>query len=405
MRENTRKSDYMRPVIIGFDPGLTSAFAVIGLNGEVLTVNSDREFTFPDIKDQILKIGKPILLAIDKASVGTSAERLASSFGCKIYKPEKDMLVEDKEDITSDKRYNNDHERDALAAALAAYRSYERLFSKIDTILISRDLGSFSDDVKCMVLEKRAKNIDEAMDKVLDIEQIEETIEKEPEKKIDWEGIAKALRRKVKESKRHYDILKIYTEKLEKKLETLERQKQKMLEEEREKNMEARKEIMKEKDIKSKDILIKQLQFELNKQRDMKMAYERKVSREEEAKQFEEDGCIPVIPVEDFDADMITEANIEFGINDQVVWFKNIKPSKRAARAIMALNPRLIIGEFNDEIREMLENAHLKIIEDVDVEMGNFYAAVSEREIKNALKDTERNTFVDWLSGYKKRFI
>ena len=395
----------MKPVIIGFDPGLTSAFAVVSLNGDVLKVKSDKELTFPTIKEEVIKLGRPVLLAIDKSSIGSSAERLASSFGCKIWKPESDMLVEDKDDITTEKDTSNDHERDALASALGAYNEYEVLFRKIDSILTTRDLLSFSDDVKAMIIEKRASNINEAIDRILDVEEQEEIQKQEPERKIDWEGLAKGLRRKVKEEKRRYDILKIYTEKLEEKLKTLEKQKKQFMDEEREKNMEARIEVMKEKEIKAKDILIKQLQFELNKQRDMKMAYERKVGREDEVKLLEEEGCVPVIPVDDFDADEITNANLEYGITDQVVWFKNIKPSKRAARALIASSPRIVIGDFNSEIREMLENADIIIVTDIEVRMTNYYAAVSEDDLEFALKDTERTNFLDWLVDYKNRFI
>ncbi len=395
----------MKPVIVGFDPGLTSAFAVVDLRGDVLVVRSDRELTFPIIREEVIKLGRPVLLAIDKASIGSSAEKLSSSFGCKIWKPESDMLVEDKEELTSVKNVSNDHERDALASALRAYGEYETLFRKIDSILNTRDLLSFSDDVKSMIIEKKASNINEAVDKILYVEEVEEIQKKEPERKIDWEGLSKGLRRKVKEEKRRYDILKIYTDKLEEKVKLLEKQKKHFMEEEREKNMEARKEVMKRKEIKAKDILIKQLQFELNKQRDIKMAYERKVGREDEVKGLEEEGCVPVIPVDDFDADMITDANLEYGLSDQVVWFKNIRPSKRAARALIACSPRLVIADFNSEIKDMLENADIIIVTDIDVKMANYYAAVSEDDLEFALKDTERANFLDWLVDYKNRFI
>lgn len=395
----------MRPVIVGFDPGLTSAFAVVSLGGSVVKVNSDRELTFPMIKEEVLKIGRPVLIAIDKASVGSSAERLASSFGCKIWKPENDILVEDKQEITSEKNVSNDHERDALASALFAFNQYDNLFRKIDSILITRGLNSFGDDVKAMLLENKAKNINDAIDKILDIDEQEEIQKKEPERKLDWEGLAKGLRRKLKDSDKRYDILKIYTEKLEDKLKLLEKQKKQYMDEEKEKNMEARKEVMKEKEIKSKDILIKQLQFELNKQRSMKLAYERKVGREDEVKLLEEEGCVPVIPVEEFDADLITEANLEYGLTDQVVWFKSIKPSKRAARALIAFGPRIVIGDFNSEIREMLENAEMIIIPELEVKMSSYYAAVNEDDLEFALKDNEKTNFLDWLVDYKNRFI
>jgi len=370
----------------------------------VLAVRSSKEFMLSTIKDDILKIGRPVLIAIDKASVGNTAEKLAASFGCGIYKPEKNMLVEDKASLTSGKQFSNDHERDALASALTAYNACSTLFSKIDTMMHSRNMSSYSDEVKSMIIEKKAKNIIEAIDMILDIDVHEEKDEKKKEN-VDWEAIARGLRQKLKEETKRYEIIKIYADKLEEKSKTLEKQKEQMLSDEKEKNMDARKEIMKDKDMKSKDILIKQMQFELNKQRDIKMAYERKTGREEEAKDLEDDGYTPVVPVNDFDADEITKANLEYGLNDQIVWFKSTKPSKMAARAIIALSPKIIIADFNGEIRGMLEKSGITIVENVEVKMGDFYAAVSENVIKTAIKNSERKSFMDWLNGYKNRLI
>jgi len=75
------------------------------------------------------------------------------------------------------------------------------------------------------------------------------------------------------------------------------------------------------------------------------------------------------------------------------------------ARALIACGPRLVIADFNSEIKEMLENADIIIVADIDVKMASYYAAVSEDDLEFALKDTERANFLDWLVDYKNRFI
>lgn len=92
--------------------------------------------------------------------------RLASvKLGAVLYCPENDMLVSDKISATKDIFSNNSHERDAAAAALAAYSNYKQKISDV--------MGFLSDKRKTYLrdkfFDKAIKNINLAYNQVLDI--------------------------------------------------------------------------------------------------------------------------------------------------------------------------------------------------------------------------------------------
>lgn len=391
----------MKPVIVGIDPGTTAAFAVIDLNGQVLKVHSKKEMDSFELKRSILESGKPLIIAVDKARMPQNVEKIAASFGCKIYEPDEDLSKEEKDDIVKKIELKNQHEKDALASALHAYKSLSRQFSKIDSTLSSLGLESYSDRIKEMISNKTAKNIAEAIEKVLEKKEEPQPIIQKTEV-IDWKNTAENYQRKCSDIKKRYEILRIYSEKMDERAKSLEKQKQQMLGDERIKNDEMRKQVIKDKEIKSRDIMIKQLQYELKKERNASEAYKQKLAKEDETEEMRKQGYVPVIPVKDFSREQILRAHREFGVTDEIIWFENTRPSKQAARAIISLNPRLIIGKFDKEIEKMLKNAGLAII-DLIPEKKLYYASLPEEDIEHLIKSSERKNFLDWLESYRRR--
>ncbi|MFQ6020680.1 MAG: DUF460 domain-containing protein [Candidatus Aenigmatarchaeota archaeon] len=249
----------MESLIVGVDIGTTSAIAIFDLNRNLLYLKSKRNFSMREIVNNILEFGKPLIIATDKKKVPPKINKLAASFNCKISSPDHNLTVEEKNRIINIS-IENTHERDALACAMFANKKYGAQFDNINKTLSSMGLEKYADKIKEMIITKEAKNIAEAIEK-LEPEKEEEIIERN----IDWKVKAEKLRKKLSDKKRSYDILRIYTEKLEEKIKKLELQKQLYIEEEIKKNEKIRKKILKKKEIKDRDILIKQLQFELAK--------------------------------------------------------------------------------------------------------------------------------------------
>ena len=158
-----------KPIIIGYDPGTTAALAILDTSGNILYLKSKKEFLRKEIVEEITKRGKPIIIASDKNSLSKNVEKLASSLGCKAFNPVEDLSNLEKYNII--KNYldvvKNDHERDALASALKAHRSYSDLFKKTDKTISFLGLSEFYGEIVNALIQKEAKNINEAINFVL----------------------------------------------------------------------------------------------------------------------------------------------------------------------------------------------------------------------------------------------
>ncbi|MDD1707327.1 MAG: DUF460 domain-containing protein [Methanoregulaceae archaeon] len=120
-----------RYLIVGIDPGTTTAIAALDLDGNLLYLNSSRQMAMSDVIEAIYKVGKPLVVASDVHEMPFSVEKIRRAFNGIGYSPRQDMSVETKFEITTSYPYDNDHERDALAASLEAFRSYRNKFQNL----------------------------------------------------------------------------------------------------------------------------------------------------------------------------------------------------------------------------------------------------------------------------------
>ncbi|AEA46535.1 DUF460 domain-containing protein [Archaeoglobus veneficus] len=118
--------------IVGVDPGTTTAIAVLDLSGNLLGVSSRKEWSSSEVVDYILSFGKPVVIATDKSSPPDFVSKLRASFNAVLYTPKEDMSVDKKKTLASKYKVLNDHERDALAAAMEAYNSYKNKLLNIE---------------------------------------------------------------------------------------------------------------------------------------------------------------------------------------------------------------------------------------------------------------------------------
>jgi predicted RNase H-like nuclease (RuvC/YqgF family) len=120
-----------RHLIVGIDPGTTIGIAAVDLEGNLVHLISSRQMTMSDVIEELFRIGKPLIIASDVHQMPYSVEKIRRAFNAIPYTPRQDRSVEEKWEITSGYAYSNDHERDALSAALDAYRSYKNKFRNI----------------------------------------------------------------------------------------------------------------------------------------------------------------------------------------------------------------------------------------------------------------------------------
>ncbi len=118
-----------KPLVVGIDPGNTSAVAALDLEGELVFLESRKEFSRPEIIERIIEEGHPVIVSCDKEEMPSNVEKIASSLGATRFEPEEDLPVQRKEELGIG---DNSHEKDAHASALHAYKSLSKQFRKIN---------------------------------------------------------------------------------------------------------------------------------------------------------------------------------------------------------------------------------------------------------------------------------
>jgi len=120
-----------RYLIVGIDPGTTTAVAALDLDGNLLHLASSRQMNMSDVIESLYKVGKPLIIASDVEEMPFTVEKIRRAFSAIAFTPKQDTSVETKMELAAPFAYANDHERDALSAALDAYRQYRNRFQNL----------------------------------------------------------------------------------------------------------------------------------------------------------------------------------------------------------------------------------------------------------------------------------
>ncbi|MDY6865073.1 MAG: DUF460 domain-containing protein [Halobacteriota archaeon] len=152
-------------VIVGLDPGTTTAVAILGLNGELFELFSSRTTSILDIIGLIASFGHPLIVASDVTPTPSAVERVKRAFDAHLYKIDTSLSVDEKTRLARPLGYDNEHERDALAAALEAFKGYKNKFEQIER---KTPEGLDTSEVKALVV--RGLSIDSAISTLKEFE-------------------------------------------------------------------------------------------------------------------------------------------------------------------------------------------------------------------------------------------
>jgi predicted RNase H-like nuclease (RuvC/YqgF family) len=159
-KEPSRSS---RPLIVGYDPGITTGIALVDLSGSLLSAMSARNFDRTDAVSFCTKYGSPVIVATDVSAPPDAVKRLGAAFGAKLFVPSEDLSVEEKRELV--RRLNvqvkTTHERDAAAAAIKAYGFYSKLLNALKQRAASEGLSPHILELVRSVLN--GKNIETAI--------------------------------------------------------------------------------------------------------------------------------------------------------------------------------------------------------------------------------------------------
>ncbi|MBI3413190.1 MAG: DUF460 domain-containing protein [Candidatus Aenigmarchaeota archaeon] len=150
-------------LIVGIDPGVTTAVVMLDLNGNIMDAKSRKFFSFNDIISCVSAQGDPVIVSSDVNPPPRLVQRVASAFGARLHYPSELITAVKKAGISKCLTHKfNDHEKDAYVAATIAFEKFRKDFEKIDSMLKDDEKG-YADKAKNLLV-KGAPSIKEAID-------------------------------------------------------------------------------------------------------------------------------------------------------------------------------------------------------------------------------------------------
>jgi predicted RNase H-like nuclease (RuvC/YqgF family) len=148
--------------ILGIDPGTTAAICLLTLNGKVHLLKSKKGLIRADIIRLVYEEGIPILIASDVPHVPHFVAKIASTVNAELYTPHKPIPVADKQELArefaDEVKIGNAHERDALTAAVYAYRDILPKLKQIDRKVREDQLIIDRNHLKALVIKGMPMN-------------------------------------------------------------------------------------------------------------------------------------------------------------------------------------------------------------------------------------------------------
>jgi predicted RNase H-like nuclease (RuvC/YqgF family) len=362
--------------IVGVDPGTTTAVAVLDLDGNLLGVRSKKGWSPADVVEYILSFGKPVVIATDKSSPPDYVSKLRASFQAVLYTPKEDMSVEKKKSLASGYKTLNDHERDALAAAMEAYKSFKNKLMNIEKRIPA---GIDIDMVKAEIIKGTP------LKTILEGEKEEEPKEEKViHVEIPREEITKRDRiiRELEEENR---ILRKEVNTLREEIERLRSRIVSLLRGEQEK-------IRKDNYIRSLEAEIKELRSELKKKDEIIRSLESRLETIKRMKTLELKGWKSIKVLKKFTKEEIDKLEKEFGINsgDVVYIFDPSGGGKSAAEYLCKKNIKAVIvaNDMSHLASAVFEEMNIPVIhaKEIDIEAGEGIAIIDSEKFEKVYK-------------------
>jgi len=376
------------PLIVGYDPGTTAALAILDTRGGLLFLESKRTFKKSEIIDEITKRGKPIIIAGDRSPLPKKLEKLASTLGCKTYHPYESLPVSEKVDLVKeyDEKIKDEHERDALASAIRAYKYYKKLFKKVEISLSSLGLNTLYDQVIQLLVFGKVDNINDAINRVLTKSREKRKPEKiKIEKKVFSEDTVKKLQDRIKGLEKDISILKKYNEGLREKITKS-----------KEKAFNYRKELNKKIEIGT----ISSLKNDIKK---LKIILREKESLIEELKSYrklELGGYVPLIRIDEIRSVSISDLQKRINLEGRLLHSKN----PENAQILNECKIKALI--ISDEPTEaLLQKVKFPVISEKDISSKkvNNIIVVEKEELEEKIRNARKIGFKKWLEGHRIR--
>jgi predicted RNase H-like nuclease (RuvC/YqgF family) len=143
--------------ILGIDPGTTAAICLLSLTGRVHFLTSRKNLTRADIIRMVYEHGIPVMVATDVPQPPQLVEKIARLVNAETFSPSRPIPVAEKQELAreySEKiKIRNAHERDALTAAVYAFRSIQSKLRQIDRKIREEQIVIDRNHLKALVIK------------------------------------------------------------------------------------------------------------------------------------------------------------------------------------------------------------------------------------------------------------
>ena len=358
-----RKRDY---IIVGIDPGTTTAIAVLTLDGELRKLHSSRTISIPEVIEMIAEEGRPLIIASDVFPAPNAVEKIRRAFNAVPGAPDEMITTGDKTEFARTYGYSNAHERDAIAAAVSAYRRNRNKFEQI-----KRKIPAGMDAGEAIAQVVRGKSVDAVISSMTRKEEKEPAVEPASEK-TDEEAFQQ------KENLRRYEEsigeLKEYQEELKKELELKDVKIRELEEKISRQRDRVYKEIKREKELRIRDKEIASLRGRVSESGRRIASLNERIHNLKNVRRLEMSGkLLPVKIIQAFTKDSILRTREQFGIKkDDVILLRDSSGGGAMTAKLIAeagVSAVIICNEMSHAAEEELFRSDVPVLNAGDVKI------------------------------------
>ena len=380
-------------VIVGIDPGTTTAAAVVSLDGRVLARFSSRTADTAAVTEWLIEQGRPLVVAADVTPIPQTVEEFRRSFEATAWTPESDLPVDEKLHRTRDHEYDNDHERDAMAAALYAYDDREDQFDRIS----DKTPPQFDREEVIAHVVANESSVEAALAELSDEDDGDDEESTHEPRELTTEE------QRIKDLEAQVDRLQSHTEDLQAELadreDTIETYEEELSEAKREERREARERRAVSRLKRETD----RLERERDEAQERADELEAKLDRLKELWKLDHSDAavtgdrnlVSVKIVEQFTNRALDDAEDAVGLtHDDIIYFRDASGAGRStAERVAEIDPRVVIraGGLSDAADDVLFEAGIPVgsAEDVSIQEIDELAVVDDSEIEAVIDDWE----------------
>jgi predicted RNase H-like nuclease (RuvC/YqgF family) len=350
-----------RHLIIGIDPGTTIGIAALNLDGELVRIHSSRQMGMSDVIEFLYMLGKPLIIATDVSPMPFSVEKIRRAFQAVAYIPRQDISVNTKYELAGKYGYGNDHERDALTAAIEAFRYWNHKWAGIIRRIPP---GVNLEDVKAgftrgqtveQILESRSHGVKPREDQKPAI-----SLGSGDERIRVLEGNLKDLRMIVSDLQADNNRLRQMIASRNQQIQSLKE------------SLKAG--VCSDPEVKKRDLIIENLKHRLRQEEKNSKKLSRRLKRIKETETGQEEGNLPIRVLEDLSRENIRVLTSLAGLKkDEPVYVKSVGSWGRASlqelhdAGVSALILGKKSGEMNEPLQRLFHEFELPFVSENDV--------------------------------------